>query len=59
MKARRICAVELLDAFLEISLLLLSIVAQKNLLPMGLSNGGVWSRTVAKNLFSNPNFVFL
>ena len=58
MKTRKIRAVELLDAPLEMSLLLLSIRAQKNLLLMGFGNGGVWSRVVAKDPFSNCNFVF-
>ena len=59
MKARRIRIVELLDAPLEISLLLSSILAQKNLLQMGFSNRGVWSQMAAKDPFSNSNYVLL
>ena len=59
MKTRQIRTVKLLDAPIETSLLLPSVLAQKDLLLMGFGNRDVWSRMATKDTFSNPNFIFL
>ena len=59
MKTRRICAVKLLDAPLEICHLLFPNCAQNNILPLGFGNGGVWSRMAAKSSFFSYSFAFI